>query len=260
MLEVRSLVVVVIMVLASVAHADDKKYTLADLKALVGQSAFKEAFQHLGDISPSQRNAEWVELAAAASGGVLGTLDTDDGTTLALVDEIDREYPQLLKSAKYTRPRNELGFKGLEGCFGQTNGYWSSYGLDNCVKLGMRFVANSNGDSALALKVAKIARKSMNAYDAVPFFKRALGPKDMAACKDSDLKLAVVAGLGLPTTYANATESKAMMATCWDELKDAVMAAFEADSKGGYVKQNTCDFLMAKKLLTGLNAKQCAKK
>ena len=68
MLEVRSLVVVVIMVLASVAHADDKKYTLADLKALVGQSAFKEAFQHLGDISPSQRTAEWVDLAAAASG------------------------------------------------------------------------------------------------------------------------------------------------------------------------------------------------
>ena len=138
---------------------------------------------------------------------------TDDGTTLALVDQIDRDYPQLLKSAKYTRPRGELGLKGIEGCFGQTNGYWSSYGLDNCVKLALRFVDNSNGDRVLALKVAKVARKSMNAYSAVPFFKRALGPKDTAACKDEDLKLAVVAGLGLPTDYPNATESKAIMAT-----------------------------------------------
>jgi hypothetical protein len=255
----RSLVIVTVM-FASVAHADDKKYSLADLKALVGQNAFKEAFVHLGDIAPAQRNAEWIDIAAAASGGVLGTLDTEDGTTLAAVDEIDREYPQLLKSAKYTRPRNELGLKGLFGCFGQTTGYWSSYGLDNCVKLGLRFVDNSNGDRVLALKVAKAARKSMNAYDAVPFVKRALGPKDTAACKDDDLKLAVVAGLGLPPSYPNATESRAIMATCWDELKDPVMTAFDGDSKSGYVKQNTCDFLMARKLLTGLQAKQCTKK
>lgn len=260
MLEIRSLVVVVVVMLASVAHADDKKYSIADLKALVGQSAFKEAFQHLGDISPSARNAEWVDVAAAAAGGVLGTLDTDDGTTLALVDEVDRQYPQLLKAAKYTKPRAEFGFKGLEGCFEQTNGYWSSYGLDNCVKVGLRFVDNSNGDRVLALKVAKLARKSMNHYDAVPFFKRALGPKDTAACKDEDLKLAVVAGLGLPPEYPKATESKAIMTTCWDDLKDAVLKAFEEDSKGGYVHQNTCDVLLAKKMISGLNAKQCTKK
>jgi hypothetical protein len=257
--KVRSLAVALVLV-ASVAQADDKKYTLADLKALVGQNAFKEAFQHLADISPSQRNAEWLDVAAAASGGVLGTVDTDDGTTISLIDQIDREYPQLLKSAKYTKPRSELGFKGIEGCFAQTNGYWASYGLENCVKLGLRFVDNSNQDRALALKVAKVARKSMNAYGAVPFFKRALGPKDTAACKDEDLKLAVVAGLGLPADNANATESKAIMATCWTDLKEPVMTAFEGDSKGGYVKQNTCDFLMAKKLLSGLNAKQCTKK
>jgi hypothetical protein len=258
MLAARSLVILVM--LASVAHADDKKYSLADLKALVGQSAFKEAFQHITDISPSQRNADWLDVAAAASGGVLGTVDTEDGTALALIDQIDRDYPQMLKSAKYTKPRNELGFKGVEGCFEQTNGYWGSYGLDNCVKLGLRFVDNSGGDRVLALKVAKVARKSMNAYSAVPFFKRALGAKDTAACKDEDLKLAVVAGLGLPPEYPNAVESKAIMTTCWSDLSEPVVAAFEADSKGGYTRQNTCDFLLAKKAISGLAAKQCAKK
>lgn len=246
--------------LAATARADDKKFTIADLKALVSQSSFKEAFLHLGDISPSQRNAEWTEVAAAAAGGVLGTIDSEDGTTLALVDQIDRDYPQLLKSPKYLKPRNEQGYKGIEGCFEQTNGYWSSYGLDNCVKLGLRFVDNSGQDRGLALKVAKVARKSMNAYSAVPFFKRALGPKDTAACKDDDLKLAVVAGLGLPPTYPNAVESRAIMATCWSDLHEPVVAAFDGDSKGGYIQQNTCDFLMGKKLLSGLQAKQCTKK
>ena len=260
MLRSLTLVLAVSASLAAVAHADDKKYTLADLKTLVGQNGFKEAFQHLGDISPSQRTGEWTEVAAAAAGGVLGTIDSEDGTTLALVDQIDRDYPQLLKSPKYVKPRNELGYKGIQGCFEQTNGYWSSYGLDNCVKLGLRFVDNSNQDRALALKVAKVARKGMNAYNAVPFFKRALGPKDTAACKDEDLKLAVVAGLGLPPEYPNAVDSKAIMATCWSDLKDPVTAAFDGDSAHGYVKQNTCDFFMSKKLLSGLQATQCTKK
>jgi len=42
------------------------------------------------------------------------------------------------------------------------------------------------------------------------------------------------------------------MTTCWANLQEPVMAAFDADSKDGYIKQNTCDFLMGKKLLSGL--------
>ena len=71
-------------------------------------------------------------------------------TTIAAIDQIDKEYPALLKSAKYTKPRAELGVQGLEGCFNQTNGYWSSYGLENCVKIGMRFVTNSGGETTSA--------------------------------------------------------------------------------------------------------------
>ena len=242
------------------ASADDKKYTLADIKALNEQSGFKEAFQHIGDIAPAQRKAEWLDVAATAAGGVLGILDTDDGSTVAVIDQIDKEYPALLKSPKYTKPRAELGFQGLEGCFNQTNGYWSSYGLDNCVKVGMRFVNNSGGDKALALKVAKLARKSMNAYGAVPFFEKAAGKDNKALCADEDFKLAVVAGLGLPKEYPNAAKSRTLMVTCWDAIKDDVVKAFDGDSKGGYVKQNTCDQMIAKKLISGLQLKQCSKK
>ena len=253
-------IVVATLLVASIAQADDKKYTLADLKALNEQSAFKESFQHIGDISPAARKGEWIDVAATAAGGVLGILDTDDGSTIAAIDQIDKEYPVLLKNAKYTKPRADLGYKGLEGCFNQTNGYWSSYGLDNCVKVGLRFVQNSSGDKAVALKVAKLARRSMNAYGAVPFFEAATGKDNKALCADADFKLAVVAGLGLPKDYPNAAKSRTLMVTCWDGLKDDVIKAFDGDSKGGYVQQNTCDHLVAKKLISGLQLKQCQTK
>ncbi|HEX4451521.1 MAG TPA: hypothetical protein VH143_11655, partial [Kofleriaceae bacterium] len=44
--------------------------SLADLKALVSQGAFKEAYVHLGDVAPAQRNADWVDVAASAAAGV----------------------------------------------------------------------------------------------------------------------------------------------------------------------------------------------
>ena len=50
------------------------------------------------------------------------------------------------------------------------------------------------------------------------------------------------------------------MGTCWDSIKDDVVKAFDGDSKGGYVHQNTCETLVAKKMLSGLQLKQCSKK
>jgi hypothetical protein len=245
---------------APVANAKGTTYTLADLKALVADGSYVEAYKHIGDIPPAQRKADWIDVAAEAAGGALGTLDTDDGSTIAAIEQIDKQFPQLLKNAKYTKPRADLGYKGIVGCFEQTNDYWGAYGLENCTKLAIKFVDKSGGDRALALKVAKVARKSMNAYGAVPFFKRTLGPKDTSACKDEDLKLAVVAGLGLPADDANAAESRAIMATCWAELKDPILEELGKESKDGYVHQNACSTLLAKKAISGLQAKQCAKK
>jgi hypothetical protein len=241
--------------LTALADKADKD-TLADLKALVAQSAFQEAYAHLGDIPPLQRNAYWIDVAAAASGGVLGTANPDDGTTLAMIDEIDRTYPQLLKSPKYTKPRAELGLKGLAGCFAEADGYWSHYGLDNCVKLGIRFVDNSGSDRAIALGVAKLARKSASPAGAVPVFKRAVATKDPAVCKDADFRIAVTAGLGLEPEHA--ADAKALVIACWDGVKDDVIKAFDADAPHGFVRQNTCEILKSKGLISGLQAKQCS--
>jgi hypothetical protein len=246
------LAVIATAIAATTAYAGTD--TIADLKALVSQGAFKEAYLHLGDVAPAQRNADWTDVASSAAAGVLPTLSSEDGTTIEAIDEIDRDYPQLLKAPKYMKVRADLGLKGLAGCFEQTAGYWASYGLENCATLGKRFVDNAGNDRALALAVAKLASKSMMAYSAIPFFKRALA-KDPAVCKDGDLQTAIVSGLGLEP--ANAADAKAMMTQCWDSVKDAVAKAFDADSTHGFVRQNSCELLKAKGMLSGLQAKQC---
>jgi len=237
--------------MSSSAFADDKKYTIADLEALVAQKSFKEAYLHLADVSPGARNAKWIDVGAAAAGGFLGQIEGEDAA-IGVIDEIDREYPQLVKNAKYGKPRAEQGYKSLESCFG------NSYGVEECVKVAMRFI-DLGGDKALTLKVAKLARRSMFAYGAVPFFEKAIAG-DKSACKDEDAKLAIIAGLGLPEDYDNAKKSRTLLTTCFAELKGDVMKAFEADSSGGYTQRNSCDALTKAKMLSSLQQKTCSKK
>ena len=249
--------VALLVVLASAGDAMAKPYTTADLKILVGKKSYREAFQHLTDVGPADRNADWVDVAAAASAGVLEGLPTDDGSTLDLIDEIDRDFPELLKAARYAKVREDLGYKGLEGCFLQSGHYWHASAADQCLRLATRFVDNTAVNAALALRVAKLARKE-TPTGSLSLFKRAL-VGNPAACKDEDLALAVVAGLNTSPETASATDARAMMGTCWDALREAVVKAFDADSKGGYVHLNACEQLKAKKLLSSLQEKQCKK-
>lgn len=242
------------------AWGDKKPYTIADLKVLVAKKSFKEAYLHLDDVTPSDRGADWLDVAATASTGVLERLPVDDGTAIGVIDSIDSDYPELAKSSKYVRLRADLGYKGLVGCFTQSSGYWSSRGTEECAQVATRFVTNDATDAALALRVAKLARTQMNSAAAVPFFTRALGTKPTAAvCKDEDLSLAVTAGLGLPPDYENAGEARTLAARCWDALGGAIIKAFEKDPKGGYYHQNACELLRAKKALSSLQEKQCKK-
>jgi hypothetical protein len=238
-----ALVALAIASLSANAFAGDQKLSLAELKALVGQSAYKEAFLHLGDISPTERKADWIDVASAACGGVLATVSSEDGTTIELIDEIDRDYPQLVKAPKYARPRAELGKKGLEACFAQQG---------NCLPLALRFVDNASDDRGLALAVAKLARQGASSAGAVPLFKRALGGKDKSACKDDDAKLAIIAGLD----QRDAADAKALMVTCWDSVKDDVVKAFDGGASSDF-QHNTCEILIAKNLLSPLQIKVC---
>jgi hypothetical protein len=234
---------------ASAAHADKKQYTLADLKALVGSKSYQEAVEHLGDISPSERTADWLTVATDAASGYISGLSNDHLVVKVLaIEEIDGKYPQVLKSPKYTKARGEIGLKAYEACFKV------DYEMNECVQHAMKFIEGDPGNADLALKMSKLVRMNGNAYGALPFFKKALSGKATAAvCKDEDLKLAVVAGVGLPPDYDNAKIAKDIASgTCWEQLKKPIVDAVSADASG-YTHDNGCALLKAK----GATAKGC---
>src|SRR3569833_3036890 len=96
-----SVCVAAILLTASFASADKhKRFTLADLKSLIEQKSYREALQHLGDISPSERKAEWQDLAGQAAVGVVQGGE-DEISQLAMMIEIEHQYPIVIKNAKY---------------------------------------------------------------------------------------------------------------------------------------------------------------
>jgi hypothetical protein len=65
-------------------------------------------------------------------------------------------------------------------------------------------------------------------------------------CKDEDLGLAIVAGLGLPPDEKNAKDSfDVASASCWAELKEPIVAALRKDASG-YLLDNACRLLRSK--------------
>jgi hypothetical protein len=109
------------------------------------------------------------------------------------------------------------------------------------------FLKTSNTGADVGLAFGKITRKNQNHYVAVPFFKWALEQKkDASFCGDEDLKLAVVAGLGLPPDYENAAGARQIAANaCWDALKADIKKEL-VESAGGYYRDNACAVLKAK--------------
>jgi hypothetical protein len=249
-----ALAAVTAVAMTTVALADKKPYTLADLKTLVSQKSFKEAVEHLNDVPPVERTADWLEVAASAGTGYISGLSNDNLVTKVLtIEQLDSDVPPLLKVAKYTKVRAEVGLKAYDACF--QNRYWT----DECLQHALKFVEADGSNADLALKMAKLVRKNAKSWAALPFFKKALaGKPSAAACKDGDLALAVTSGLALPKDYDRAGDARAIaVGPCWDHLKKPILEAFNEDSEGGYVRQNSCDFLKAKKALGAEQARTC---
>jgi hypothetical protein len=254
----RSSTTIAALLLATAAvHADDKKYTLPDLRALVAQASWTEAVIHLADIPPAQRGADWQDVAASAAAGLLESVGGEDGTALAVIDSIDRDYPQLRKVARYARARTERGPRAVAGCLAQAHDYGPD--LDACMVAGVRFVDNSGGDRALTIAVAKLGVDKASPANTLVLWKRVVGPKDTVACKEPALATAVIGGLDTAPEGSIAKDARAVMGTCWTEVAAAVEKAFDEHGNASSVHGNTCEILKAKKKLSSLQVKLCSK-
>lgn len=241
-----------ILALSTAALADKAKpYTLDDLKALVSQKSYEEAVSHLGDVAPSERKAEWLDVAATAAAGYVAGLTSDQ--VVYAIDAIDRAYPQVLKVEKYTRVRTEQGLKGYEKCLG---------GGSECLEKAMKFVEADAANSELALKTGKVVMRSFSSkYTAAPFFKRAVSGKSLAACKDEDLKTSMLSAFAAPKSYDAAAAGREIAELCWSEHKKLVVDQFNeaVKSDSSYVRKNTCEILKSKKALSADQTRICAK-
>lgn len=246
-----------ILAMTSTAIADKKPYTLADLKTLVTQKSYKEATEHLTDIAPSERNAEWLAIAADAAAGYIAALNNDDLVKKILeIERIDSEFPLLLKSPKYSKARMDIGLKGFDACFNHP------YLHKECFEHGIKFVDADAPNGELALRMAKLVRRNTTpAAGAAGFFKRALdsaGKNLDSVCRDEDLKKVVTTGFNVPDHYEDAKIVRQIAGgACWNQLRKTVLAEFTAASETSYERRNTCEILKSQKALSTTQARQC---
>lgn len=217
-------------------------YSMADLQALEKKNAWEELLMHAEDVAPAQRNAGWEKLVTKAATGYMQQLSGDttayEGifTSQALVTR----YPHLQKEKEFMAKREEAGKKAADRCL------QDAYRGDHCLDLMKDFLKTPGTSPEAGFAFGKITRLRQNHYVAVPFFKWALDQKkDAAMCGDEDLRLAVVAGLGLPPDYENAAGARHLATTCWEQLKPVVEKELTAEPSG-YNRDNMCAVLKAK--------------
>jgi hypothetical protein len=218
--------------MSALAAADsDKKYTLADLKALVQQQAFQEAVEHLGDVAPSARTAEWQDVAGQSAVGIVHSMP-EPLQQLAAMIGLEQQYPTIVKHSKYVAMRNELAPRGLGECWDQAN-------IDVCLGYAGKFIDSDPTNAKLALAIAKVARHKLTSYSSIPLFKRAAVSNRGTICKDEDFVEAVTSSFGLPTDYANAKDGRALAAECWDTVRKPVVDELDK-GEASYYRTNAC--------------------
>jgi len=251
------LLVCSVLAMTSSALADKKPYTLADLKTLVSQKSYKEATEHLTDVAPSERNAEWLAIAADAAAGYIAGLNNDDLVKKILeIERVDSEFPMLLKSPKYSKARMEIGLKGFDACFNHP------YLHKECFEHGIKFVDADAPNGELALRMAKLVRRNTTpAAGAASYFKRAIdaaGKGLDSVCRDEDLKLVVKSGFNMPDHYENAKTVRSIAGgPCWNQLRKTVLDEYTAAGETSYERRNTCEILKSQKALSATQARAC---
>lgn len=101
-----------------------------------------------------------------------------------------------------------------------------------------------------AFEAGVMTRKIMVGHNAIPFFHKAMNSRKFD-CKNEQVKLAVISGLGLPSDYDNVKPSLDIFKKCKADLMAAVDAEATPD---GYVFMNVCSLLDLK----GLRKAKCA--
>ncbi len=123
----------------------------------------------------------------------------------------------------------------------------------------LKAVLNSEPTNTdLAWKAGKWARLNLNAAGAIPFFAKAGLKAGDPRCKDPDVSLAVISGLGLPADSEKEIvqqSQKIAFDTCWAAVSQELKKELKPNS---YISQNACPGLKKKGALSKTDAAKCA--
>ncbi len=221
------------------------EYTMADLQALKARKSWSELLAHIEDVAPAGRTPAWDQLLVEGATGYLASLSTKSHSDVFhgfwTAEDLAKRYPPLQKARDFMAKRGEIGKSALTECF------VGSYSGAPCVDRAKAFIALGENDRALDLAVGKVVRLNQNHYNAVPFFRAAVaGTTDDAACTDEDLKLALMAGLGLPGHYENAKGAREIGVACFNKVHADLDNELLSSGAGGYTRVNICSVLKAK--------------
>jgi hypothetical protein len=221
---------------STAARADqDKKYSIADLKALVDQQAWSEAISHLGDIPPTERKADWQDLLGRTAVGFVGT-GKDGFEKLNYMIEIEDQYPTVLKYGKYAALRTDVAADGFADCFAKSRRGKA------CFDYAVKFVDADPANGKLALTVAKAARRGMHASNAIPLFKRAVAAnKPDVLCKDPDLAEAIWSAFDWYDRDP-AADARELAKTCWTGVRARILKDSHDLTRSDY-KKNVCEIM-----------------
>lgn len=223
-------------------------YELADLKALDKDRSWRELVDHLNDIVPSRRDAEWKAIAERACTGVLDPSELKDvpssQRSLDQMDELMKRYGWLKDSKPFLARRADVGLKAMGWTYQSSR---HSSGEDPWMDKLKTFVAADAFTPDLALRALKLVTSRLVAVVAFPLVKPALARGGKAACKDADVQQAM---LGALSEGAWKEESAEVSTTCWEELKPMVLAEVLKPDATRTLQLKLCPTLVEKKALS----------
>jgi hypothetical protein len=232
----------------------DKRYTLADLRALAQRTSWAELVDHLEDIAPSERDAEWNALVEATALGALAQrANHSPAEGLAAAHTLFERYPLLKESKDFMRKRAAIGLQAFERCFEQ------DVSGELCAPHLKPFVRADPSDHELAFRLGKLVPARAHGFHAVPAFAIAIDKKGDARCQDADVRRAVISGLGLAAAgHEDVVAESVELASnlCFRELRQAVADAM-ANISPDYMK-NVCPFMKSEHALSSFQTKLCS--
>lgn len=223
-------------------------YEMADLKALDKDQSYRELVDHLLDILPSKRDAEWKAIAERACVAVIDPNEVKDAASaqrsLDRMDELMKKFGWLKESKTFLARRADVGLKAMGWTYSNSRHSSSEDPwLDNL----KAFVAADQQTADLPLRALKLTNSRLVAVVGFPFVKTVLAKGGKNACKDNDVQQSV---LGAITEGSWATEAAEVTTTCWDELKPLVIAETVKPEQTRTMQLKLCPVLTAKNAVT----------